>query len=294
MREATRFLSPVNEDAESSENDEINANTGGFEHAELMRAAYDDLLEVGLPLHVVRQGRDDDPDAITGPESAELRAAHNDSTLEPTKVASLVEQFRENNPLLDRLTDVGTVDIEAEHSTADTAPGATLEHIARSIENGRRCLLLARPDTAESIAEKLDDEPKCMRSYPSVDGASRCYNAKGYLHVGDDEKRVWRRRGGQNVWLQHADGSVELRTQDGEMVATFDDPADVFADPTAYPRTDDEIKSADGWSKIYRPVIPGRIDRDMVDVIAVTDDGLEVLEPMMTRRFSASALNLRI
>ena len=64
-----RFLSPVDED------DEISENTGGFEHAELMRAAYDDMLAVGLPLHVVRQGGDDDPDAIAEPESAELRSA---------------------------------------------------------------------------------------------------------------------------------------------------------------------------------------------------------------------------
>ena len=117
--EKARFLSPVNEDAE---NDEINANTGGFEHAEIMRAAYDDLLKVGLPLHIVRQGGDDDPDALAEPESAELCAARNNPTLEPAEVASFVEQFREENPLLDWLTDAGTVDIEAEHTTGEITP----------------------------------------------------------------------------------------------------------------------------------------------------------------------------
>ncbi|KYH24040.1 hypothetical protein HAPAU_41190 [Halalkalicoccus paucihalophilus] len=78
-----------------------------------MRAAYDDLLEIGLPLYVVRQGGDDDPDAIAEPESAELRRAASNPTLKPTEVASLVEQFREENPLLNRLTDAGAVDIEA-------------------------------------------------------------------------------------------------------------------------------------------------------------------------------------
>lgn len=136
-------------------------------------------LEIGLPLHVLRQGGDDDPDAITEPESEELRSARSNPTLEPDKVAALVEKFREENPLLDRLTDAGTVDIEAEHSTGDSAPGVTLEHIARSLADGRRVILLAWPDTAEGIARKLDDEPKCMRSYGAVSGASRLYNAKG-------------------------------------------------------------------------------------------------------------------
>lgn len=69
MRETARFLSPIDED------NEINENTGGFEHAELMRVAYDDMLAIGLPLHVVRQGGNDDLDAIAEPESAKLRSA---------------------------------------------------------------------------------------------------------------------------------------------------------------------------------------------------------------------------
>lgn len=40
------------------------------EHTDLVRAAYDEFLELGLPLHVVRQG-DDDPDVIVEPESEE-------------------------------------------------------------------------------------------------------------------------------------------------------------------------------------------------------------------------------
>ena len=45
-----QFLSPVDDD------DEISENTGRFEHAELMRVAYDDLLAVDLPLHVLSAG----------------------------------------------------------------------------------------------------------------------------------------------------------------------------------------------------------------------------------------------
>lgn len=67
---AARFLSPVDEDAK---NDEINENTSELGHGEILRAMYDDLLEVGLLLHVVQQGGDDNPDALIEPESAELR-----------------------------------------------------------------------------------------------------------------------------------------------------------------------------------------------------------------------------
>lgn len=60
---------------------------------------------------------------------------------------------------------------------------------------------------------------------------------------------------------------------------TFADPEDVFADATAYPATEGDITDFLEWTTIKRPSLPGRIDRSMVDMLAVTDDGLEVLEP---------------
>lgn len=211
------------------------------------------------------------------------RAARTDSTLEPTEVASLVEQFREENELLDQLTDAGTVDIEAEHTTGDSAPGVTLEHIARSIENGRRIILLAWPDTAEAIARRLDEYPECMRSFSGEDGVHRLYNANGDIRAGPNEIRVYRPAGGQNKWLYHeATGEVELRAN-GETIATFADSEDVFADPTAYPATEEDSSDFSEWTTIKRPALPSRIERNMVDVIAVTDDGLEVLEPSGSR-----------
>lgn len=203
-----------------------------------------------------------------------------DTGPEPVEVASLVEKFREENPRLDRLSGASTVDVEAEYSTGDTAPGVTLEHIARSIENGRRCLMLARPDTAEAIARRLDEAPKCMRSFSGEDGAHRLYNANGDVRAGPNEVHVYRPAGGQSVWLRHeATGAVELQDSNGETLATFDSGEDVFADPTEYPATEADITDFSEWSTVKRPALPSRIDRDMVDVIAVTDDGLEVLEP---------------
>lgn len=38
-----------------------------------------------------------------------------------------------------------------------------------------------------------------------------------------------------------------------------------------------EISTFDKWTAIKRPALPRRIDREMVDVIAVVEDGLRVL-----------------
>lgn len=141
-----------------------NENEGGEAHAQLLRDAYDPAREIGLRLTIPNQDGTDLPDARAEPESAELCSARSDPTLEPAEVAALVEKFREENELLDWLTDAGTVDVEAEHSTGDTAPAATLEHIARSLKDGRRILLFARPDTAEWIVHRIDKEPRCMWS----------------------------------------------------------------------------------------------------------------------------------
>lgn len=56
----------------------------------------------------------------------------------------------------------------------------------------------------------------------------------------------------------------------------FDDQEDVFADATAYPATEKDINDFSEWTAIKRPALPGRIDRGMVDVIAITDDGLNL------------------
>ena len=140
-------------------------------------------------------------------------------------------------------------------------------------------ILLAWPETAEAIARRLDEHPECMRTFSDENGVHRLYNANGDVRAGPDDLKVYRRGSGQNKWLYHeATGEVELRAN-GETVATFAEPEDVFADSTAYPATEKDISDFSGWTAIKRPALPGRIDRSMADVIAVTDDGLELLEP---------------
>ena len=107
------------------------------------------------------------------------------------------------------------------------------------------------------------------------------------IWAGPNEVKVYRPAGGQSVWLYHEDtGTIELRDSDGETLAEFDDPEDIFDDPTAYPTTEKDITDFDEWTTIKRHALPSRIDRDMVDVLTVTDDGLEVLEPKGIERRS--------
>lgn len=122
-----------------------------------------------------------------------------------------------------------------------------------------------------------------MCSFSDEDGVHRLYNANGDVRASSNDIRVYRPVGGENKWLYHEDtGEIEFRAN-GETIATFTDPEDVFADPTAYPATEGDISDFSEWTTIKRPALPSRIERSMVDVIAVTDDGLEVLEPSGNR-----------
>ena len=195
------------------------------------------------------------------------------------------------NPRLEPAKVAPSLRNSAKTPTARSAPGVTLEHIARSIENGRRCLLLAWPNTTASIAQRLDEHHECMRTFSGEDGAHRLYNANGDVRAGPDELKVYRRGDGQNKWLFHEKtGEVELQAN-GETIATFDDPEDVFADPTAYPATEKDLKDFLRWTAIKCPALPGRINRDTVDMIAVTADGFEVLEPSGDRTPIAELLD---
>lgn len=126
-----RFLSPVDE---GTDTDEINENTGGFGHAEIMWPAYDDLLEVGLPIHVCHQEGDDGPDALA-------RTRERGTTSCPREFLPLSRQKW----------------LPSSRNSART--------MNSSIEDGRRCLLLAWPETAEAIVGRLTNpRSACGRS----------------------------------------------------------------------------------------------------------------------------------
>lgn len=95
----------------------------------------------------------------------------------------------------------------------------------------------------------------------------------------------------EDVLFEQRAGTFELVGADGT-IATFDDPQDIDADASAYPRTESEIGDGDGWTTIKAPFVPSlefddvemgdRPDPTMYDVIRVPasseDGGLEVVE----------------
>lgn len=71
-----------------------------------------------------------------------------------------------------------------------------------------------------------------------------------YKHSNSSVSPLW-----QRVWL-FVDGEYQLRNTDGDVLATFDDPADISQDADAYPRAETEITDFDEWTEIKEPFIP--------------------------------------
>lgn len=167
-------------------------------------------------------------------------------------------------------------------------------NLAAALNEGRRCLLLARGETAEKIRARIEDAPALMRATSDAQTA-RLYNRNRTLRLGGE--RVYRPAGGQTTWLYHSDTErFELVGADDETIATFEDPA-AIEDADAYPidegmvATENEIRDFDQWTAIKRPLVPALAfdvsmgdvpDQDMWDVIRVPssseDGGLEVVE----------------
>ena len=271
--------------------DDVQENRGGESRAQLMRDAYDELLDYDLRFNIHRQDGEDMPDATAIPDLAEYRSLRSDPTLEPAEVASRVATIREGHEIVAKLSDVRPISVEAESTkgTGGTAPAQTLINLAAALGDGRRCLLLARGETAGDIRERIEDAPALMRS-TGEDGVARLYNRNRDLRIGGE--KVYRRAGGESKWLYHQrTGTFELVGTDGT-IATFDGDEAISEDASAYPRTESEIGDGDGWSTVKAPFVPSlefdgvemgdRPDPTMYDVIRVpasSEDGsLEVVE----------------
>lgn len=66
--------------------------------------------------------------------------------------------FRDERPLLARLTDGDAVAIEAEHSTGDSKPYQTWVNLADAVNSGRRCLFACRPEVAPKVYRTLTEQ----------------------------------------------------------------------------------------------------------------------------------------
>lgn len=81
-----------------------------------------------------------------------------------------------------------------------TALAGTFTNLARALNQGRRCLLLARPETAEKIRALIADDPPLMRDTGEA-RIYRAYNKNRPLRVVPDDERVYQPAGGENTWL---------------------------------------------------------------------------------------------
>ena len=285
-----RFTSPDPPGEVGVDLDDVQENRGGEGHASLMRDAYDELLECDLRMNIHRQDGADMPDATAIPDLEEYRSLRSNPTLEPAEVASRVAEIRENHEMVARLSDARPISVEAESTkgTGGTAPAQTLVNLAAALEDGRRCLLLARGETAKAIRSRIEDAPALMRS-TGEDDVVRLYNRNRDLQINGET--IYRRSGGESKWLYHQrTGTFELVGRDGT-IATFEAAEEILEDASAYPRTESEIADFDQWSTVKRPLVPSLAfdvemgdapDPAMYDVVRVPsgndDGGLEIVE----------------
>jgi hypothetical protein len=258
-------------------------NSAGPIHRQLLNNAYDPLTELGLVVTIPEQDGGEELDAVATLEDVEPLQLPNDAT--PKQIHDAYERFEtdEEYALLNRLTDGETVSIEAEESTGSTAPAQTIENLAKALNQGRRCLFLARTEEiAAKIWDHLNEDPQCMRS-TSREGCHRFYNMNDdVLRVGGNA--MYRPEGPRDTawYYDTRTGEYILSDSAGEDHARFDSVEDVFTDPTPYPAVEGQIEDYDEWKEIKPPAIPehlfdDELDDSRWDIIVVDTDAEETL-----------------
>lgn len=226
--------------------------SGGPRHSQLMTDAYEPLTEIGLRVEIPEQSSKDMPDATIVP----------DDDL-PTD-------------LVQRLTDSSEVAVEAENSTARALPGQTCRNLAQAVNDGKRCLFLARPDTAPKLWGRLTDPP--FKSKNTVNGQHRLYHVRSLSINGET---VLRPAGAsETVWMPEPDGrGYALRDTNDNEYHRFGSAKAVVQDAGAYPKTvPASADTPDNFTEIKEPFIPqrefvdGNPDRSQWDIIVVPGD----------------------
>ena len=119
---------------------------------------------------------------------------------DPAKIANRVNNYRENNPLLDRLAGTQDAYIESEHTTGSTQPSQTVRNLTQAHNDGHRCLFFARESVAEQVYDTVAREPACCRSNHPEANERRFYTGTTTLNI--DGQAMTRPGASENVWVQ--------------------------------------------------------------------------------------------
>jgi hypothetical protein len=242
-------------------------NDGGKEHWEQMADAYVPFTQLGFVFDIPEQTGGAMPDGLAKLDDAlyldDLDVDDHD------RVATRVNNYRDEHTILDRLA--GTQDgfIESEHSTGQTQPSQTISNLAQAHNEGHRCLFICRSGDAENIYDTVAGEEPCRRDNHSVKGEQRFYTFTNSLSI--DGQEITRPGASDNVWVYDEQiGQYILRDTDGTEHARFDTAADIYNDASAYP--------SGGNRTIKPPAIP-EYEFDGGDPSAVEWDIITVPHP---------------
>jgi hypothetical protein len=207
-------------------------NDGGKEHWEQMADAYVPFTQLGFVFDIPEQTGGAMPDGLAKLDDAlyldDLDVDDHD------RVATRVNNYRDEHAILDRLAGTQDAFIESEHSTGQTQPSQTISNLAQAHNEGHRCLFICRPGDAEAIYDTVAGEDPCARDGHSIDGEQRFYTFTNSLSI--DGQQITRPGASQNVWVyDEQTGQYVLRDTDGTEHARFDTAADIFTDASAYP-----------------------------------------------------------
>ncbi|EMA54789.1 type IV secretory system conjugative DNA transfer family protein [Halococcus salifodinae] len=207
-------------------------NDGGKEHWEQMADAYVPFTQLGFVFDIPEQTGGAMPDGLAKLDDAlyldDLDVDDHD------RVATRVNNYRDEHAVLDRLAGTQDAFIESEHSTGQTQPSQTISNLAQAHNEGHRCLFICRPGDAEAIYDTVAGEEPCYRDGHSIEGEQRFYTFTNSLSI--DGQQITRPGASDNVWVyDEQTGQYILRDNDGTEHARFNTAADIFTDASAYP-----------------------------------------------------------
>jgi hypothetical protein len=245
-------------------------NDGNKEHWEQMADAYVPFMHLGFIFDIPAQTGGAMPDGLAKLDEA-LYLDDLDGD-DHARIADRINNYREDNAILDRLAGVKDAFIESEHTTGETQPSQTIKNLTQAHNEGHRCLFVCRPENAEHIDWVLRGEQPCCQDDHDEEGERRFYTLTKDLMI--DGQKMTRPGSRENRWIyDQQTGQYILRDDAGTEHARFNTAAEIFTDAGAYP--------AGGERTIKSPIIP-EYEFDGGDVSAVEWDIITVPKPERT------------